>query len=285
MMRGLLRAMDRNEEIASTLRKLRKRAGLTMADMAKAINLRGASSWQRYENPDQYAGGYLGRDMVARLHNALVGKGNPPIKKEEIWALAGPEFAAATPLLISSFDPDQHRDEHVSDWDGQGGAYIDGQVTYQGQIEGALPEFSMKPGLGQGQTDDRVARVTSNGIATGHPVVNEWVIPPNYVRNALDATPNQVVILPVIGHSMQPILNPNDRIMVDVSQNIWLGDAVYVIDDGDGVLQAKTVRKVMSSNPPRFQIVSEANPAEEPVVRRVDEFRIVGRVVGRFTRM
>lgn len=187
--------------------------------------------------------------------------------------------------IVDSFDPDLHTPEIDDEWDGNGGGYVDGAITFQRTIEGSSPEFSAKPGMGPGQIDDRTARVVSNGIATGHPVVNEWFIPPAYVRNALDATPSQVMILPVIGHSMEPLLKSNDRVMVDVSQNVWMGDAVYIIDDGDGVLQAKTIKKVMSSSPPQYRIVSEASPDEAPIVRKHDEFRIVGRVVGRFTRM
>lgn len=83
---------------------------------------------------------------------------------------------------------------------------------------------------------------------------------------------------------MEPMLKANDRVLVDISQNTWLGDAVYVIDDGDTVLRAKTIKKVTASNPPQYRIVSEAAP-EEVEVLTADQFKIVGRVVGRFTRM
>jgi hypothetical protein len=195
------------------------------------------------------------------------------------------ETGIKRPLISSFDDADVPPEEIDPDWDGEGAGYVDGQIIFDAKLEGGRPEFSNKPGLGEGQTDDRMARVNSNGIASGHPVVNEWVIPPSYVRNALDASPTQIIILPVVGNSMLPILASNDRIMVDVSQNAYAGEAVYVIDDGDGVFQAKTLRKVMSSFPPVFEIVSEANVAAQPIKRRHDEFRIVGRVVGRFTRM
>jgi hypothetical protein len=285
MKHEILRLMDIGRWVASEVRRLREHAGYKQSGFAKAMGYKTPSGWQRYESVDDYSGGYLDREIVARMETLLAGKGKPRITSDEVWALAGPEFSRVKRLSASSFDPDAPESEHDPDWDGSGAAVVDGSLTFERSIEGSQPEVAAAPGLGNGKFDDRPARVVSNGIATGHPVTNEWVIPANYVRNALDAQPTQVVIMPVIGHSMEPLLRSNDRVLVDVSQNIWLGDAVYVIDDGDGVFQAKTVKKVMSSHPPRYRIVSEASPDEEPVVRKYDEFRIVGRVVGRFTRM
>jgi phage repressor protein C with HTH and peptisase S24 domain len=82
---------------------------------------------------------------------------------------------------------------------------------------------------------------------------------------------------------MEPRLFEGDRVIIDVSQNAWVADAIYAIDDGDTNLQIKTIRKVTSSVPPVFRIVSE-NPPGDEVQRRHDEFRIVGRVVGRISR-
>lgn len=284
MIRETLRLMDINRWIATETRRLRDHAGYKQSQFAKMMGYKTPSGWQRYESIDEYNAGYLDRDIVAKMELLLAGRGNPPIMPEQIWALAGPEFEKRR-KIVSSFDPDIPDEEEDPDWDGNGAGFVNGTLTYQRKFEGGQPEVAAAPGMGQGQIDDRAARVVSNGIATGHPVTNEWVIPPSYVRNALDAQPNQVLIMPVIGHSMEPMLKSNDRVLVDVSQNIWLGDAVYIIDDGDGVFQAKTVKKVISSHPPRYRIVSESAPDEEPVIRNYDEFRIVGRVVGRFTRM
>jgi len=81
------------ESITGRVRGLRERSGLSLGQMAKAMGYKGASSIQRYENPDQYKGGYLPRDLVARIERALLGKGSPPIQRPEIWELAGPEFS------------------------------------------------------------------------------------------------------------------------------------------------------------------------------------------------
>jgi SOS-response transcriptional repressor LexA len=85
---------DSAEAITGRVRSLRKRAGLSMSDFAKALGMKGASSVQRYENPAEYAGGYLKRDLVSLMEKALVRRGTPPIARAEVWELAGPEFSA-----------------------------------------------------------------------------------------------------------------------------------------------------------------------------------------------
>lgn len=98
MTNGLVRSMDNSpESIARRMRMLRERAGLSLDQLAKAMGYRGASSIQRYENADKLNPGYLKRDFVARLEKTLLGKGNPPIQRPEIWELAGPEFNFAPP--------------------------------------------------------------------------------------------------------------------------------------------------------------------------------------------
>lgn len=87
------------ESITARVRALRKRSGLSMDSLAKKLDMKGASSFQRYEDPTKYAGGYLRRDLVAILAQVLAGKGNPPISNAEVWELAGPEFVP-TPLEI-----------------------------------------------------------------------------------------------------------------------------------------------------------------------------------------
>lgn len=90
---GLMRPMDNSPEaIARRVRSLRIRSGLTMMELAKEMGFKGLSSLQRYEDASKLKPGYLRRDLVTKLEKALLGKGNPPITRPEIWELAGPEF-------------------------------------------------------------------------------------------------------------------------------------------------------------------------------------------------
>lgn len=198
----------------------------------------------------------------------------------------GPMFANEKKPLAPSFDPDAP-DTSDPDWEAgdRMAAYFNGGLHYNGTVRGASPEIPAAAGAGQGHVlEDRGVAVKSGGIATGHPVLNEWVIPPDFVRHGLNATPSQIVLIPVVGHSMEPRLYAGDRVLVDLSQSAYAGDAIYVIDDGDEVLKVKTLAKIAGSAPPRFRIISEAAPDRFDELAH-DQFRIIGRAVGRFSRM
>jgi len=86
------------DQIAARVTELRERSGLSMDGLAKAMGYKGASSYQRWEDAPTYAKGFLNPKIVRLLETALVGKGSPPISREEVWELAGPEFTAAQPM-------------------------------------------------------------------------------------------------------------------------------------------------------------------------------------------
>jgi len=62
-----------------------------MAEMAKALGYRGASSYQRYEDEALTKGDTLPFKVVKNLVPALVGKGSPEITESEVLALASSE--------------------------------------------------------------------------------------------------------------------------------------------------------------------------------------------------
>lgn len=92
--RALMFGMDSSADaITEHVNNLRARARLSLKGFAVAMGYANASSIQRYIDPKLFTGGYLHRDLVAKMEEVLVGKGTPPITLEDVWALAGPEFA------------------------------------------------------------------------------------------------------------------------------------------------------------------------------------------------
>lgn len=229
---------------------------------------------RNWERPD--------KDVLPRFDT--VEKLAPILRTTATWLMYGEERHS----LVSSFDPDAHEStDFDGDWDDTlaSTAIINGGLHYKSTTRGASPEIPAAAGAGQGYViEDRAARVDTDGIATGHPVTSEWLIPHDFVRHGLGATPSQIVLIPVVGHSMEPRLYAGDRVMIDLSQSSYVGDAVYVINDGDDVLKVKTLSKIAGSNPARFRIISESTPDRFDELQH-DDFRIIGRVVGRFSRM
>lgn len=66
------------------LRRLRDRAGLSRPALAEMVGL-SASGLQRYEDARFEAGPPV--ELVRDLSRALVGRGEPPIRRDEVWAL------------------------------------------------------------------------------------------------------------------------------------------------------------------------------------------------------
>ena len=95
------------ESLAAAFHELRVRASLSLSDLARALGFKGASSLQRYEKPRAHSGGYLEISLVRKMEAVLVGRGHPPITAAEVYALAGPEFAAAHSLLDGNIHGDQ----------------------------------------------------------------------------------------------------------------------------------------------------------------------------------
>lgn len=71
------------------LRALRERAGLSMDAFARAMGYKGASSVQRYESPEDFGDTDLPFNFIKRAAGVLAGRGDPPIRAEELYALAG----------------------------------------------------------------------------------------------------------------------------------------------------------------------------------------------------
>jgi SOS-response transcriptional repressor LexA len=75
--------------IPARLRQLRLKAGLSMAQVARACGFKRASSYQRYEDETKFTRPYLPREIAEKLVGCLVGKGSPPITEADVMALTG----------------------------------------------------------------------------------------------------------------------------------------------------------------------------------------------------
>jgi transcriptional regulator with XRE-family HTH domain len=95
------------EGVTVKLRKLRERAGLSMREVAEALGYPHASGYQRYEDADMYTKKYISVEMAEKLVPLLSGRGNPPIKPEEVMALAGLPIPTPESLerLLTGYPP------------------------------------------------------------------------------------------------------------------------------------------------------------------------------------
>ncbi len=76
--------------VTERLKRVRVRAGVSMAEAAKALGYKTASGYQHYEDPSKFAKKYLPREIIEALAPLFAGRGDPPVREDEVWALGGP---------------------------------------------------------------------------------------------------------------------------------------------------------------------------------------------------
>ncbi|OAP40384.1 repressor [Sinorhizobium glycinis] len=179
--------------------------------------------------------------------------------------------------LVSSFDPDTdgaHDDEP---------SYGYTREHWQAQIKGAIPEIDVKLGAGEGAIGEVINLPVSASSVSGHEVVAEWFIPDAYLRNEAKASPNNTIVMEVVGDSMFPTYSPGDRVIVDLAQNRFVSDTVYAISDGASEPQIKRLQRVMFSDPVQVDIISD-NQHLRTITVELDRLTIIGRICGHIAR-
>tara|TARA_R110002167_G_scaffold42512_6_gene129124 strand:- start:2159 stop:2947 length:789 start_codon:yes stop_codon:yes gene_type:complete len=261
MLSALILDMENDaESITSAIRELRTRSGLSMEELAKSVGLRGASSFQRYESPTLFKGGFLSRDLVAKLAKALVGKGSPSIELEDVWALAGPEFQQHTRA-----DPSVSR--------------VSGYTHRSNVSDNGVPQIDVTAGMGGGGLTGHV-NVTHNGITIdADQVSGVWGLPESiYAR--IGVPPSRLAALPVQGDSMYPTLKDGDVIFVDTGHRMPSPDGIYALADDYGGVIVKRLESHSSNGSVR--IISD-NDRHGTYERNEEDMFIFGRFVGRWT--
>ncbi len=201
------------------------------------------------------------------------------MRDEEARLTGANETAAQRRPLIDNYDPEVG-DDAAEETDN----VYSTAAPYKPRLPGARPEIDVRLGAGQGTIGDGYA-VDVNGVAvSGHRVVGEWVFPEHFFRHELRAATNSTIIQEVIGDSMSGTLNSGDRAIIDTSQNRYTQDGIYSFDDGDGEPRVKRLQKVLFSQPEMVHIISD-NPTHPPQTVELSKVRIIGRIVGKVSRL
>ncbi len=99
----------------------------------------------------------------------------------------------------------------------------------------------------------------------------------SWVRDRLNATPENLRMIFVQGDSMEPTLCQGDMILVDITQKNPSPPGIFVLFDGLGLV-AKRLEFLSHSKPPSIRLLSD-NPQYLPYERAIAEVNIIGRVV------
>ncbi len=209
---------------------------------------------------------------------------NDPEHKFSLSSTTIEKIAAATGISLGSFlssrgtvrelerIPVDEAWQPTPDTDGEG---FD-RESYSPNIPGAIPELDAKAGGGEGAVGEVMVLPMGNGTISAHKILDEWRIPPSYLREAV-ANPERAIVLGVQGDSMMPNYAPGDRVIIDLTEHELRADGVYLISDGYSEPQIKRLQRVMFTVPPKCRIISD-NPSYEVQEVDVDGVKILGKV-------
>lgn len=247
------------------LREFRIAAGLSQPDLAKAAdtNVQNVSRIERGERKltQEWA------DMFApHLRTTAQQMLFPDAALlSRLRAQPAPRELERVPLDDENWHP-------TPDSEGQG---YD-RDSYEPTIPGAIPELDAKAGGGEGAVGEVMVLPVGNGTISAHKILDEWRIPPSYLREAV-TNPDRAIVLGIQGDSMMPNYAPGDRVIIDLTQHELRADGVYLISDGQSEPQIKRLQRIMFSTPPRCRIISD-NPSYEAQEVDVDGVKILGKV-------
>jgi phage repressor protein C with HTH and peptisase S24 domain len=226
--------------VSRRLKEIRRRVGLSIREVAEALGMEHGSSYQHYE--DRYRKSLLPLDLVQKLVPIFARAGGDPAA---LYALAGVD-ASGSHLLL----PDPARD-----------AAADERII-------RIEELDVRASAGAGLTGE------------GERVVDTWQIPTTIIRAYSTAPASDLRIITVMGDSMEPALQPGQRVLVDTGDRKPSPPGIFVVWDGLGLV-VKRVQMLPHSDPARVKISSD-NPKYDPYERTIDEAYIQGRVIGQW---
>lgn len=104
-----------------------------------------------------------------------------------------------------------------------------------------------------------------------------WPFSRKYLLDELRLPASNLVVLEVIGDSMEPTLASGDRILVNMSDKRVSQPGIFVLWDGDGTV-VKRIELVPNTEPQRLKRISD-NPLHGTYEVLASETIIIGRVV------
>lgn len=153
----------------------------------------------------------------------------------------------------------------------------------------ATGQHPLAPAAPRGEAGGRTIRIAeldvrasgSGGlVGEAENKVGEWQVPSGVVRGYSTAPAIELRIITVMGDSMEPTLQPGQRVLVDTGDRKPSPPGIFVVWDGLGFV-VKRIEFMAHSDPPRVRISSD-NPKYTAYERVLGEAYIQGRVLGKW---
>jgi len=157
--------------------------------------------------------------------------------------------------------------------------------------DGGIREVDATAGAGGGGLGELIIQHKSGYTVTADAVRDIWQIPDSFLRGELRAEASTTWIVEVRGDSGYDPTSPHapgsvhsgDRVIIDTRDRNPSPPGPFAVFDGVGLV-LKLVEIVPRSDPVRLRL-SSRNPGYSPYEVTSEEAHIIGRVVGRISRM
>ena len=239
------------------LRALIKQAGKSHSDVARELGYKSSSGFQRYIDPNEFSDG-LPIELVVKLGVLLAENGDPPVKFEDVLALARVGQSEIDKVIKSILYSDQ---EPIAEQSGVGEANADGFQPVSIPLEKKLPVYNAAEGGPDGM------------LVTPEPV--SWIVKPQSVANVTDA-----FAVYVYGESMYPRIEHGEMVVVNPQRPVQKDkDTIFVRVLDDGTWLALVKRLLRWSD--KVWYVREYGPEERDFELVKSEWPKAYRVTGR----
>ena len=104
-----------------------------------------------------------------------------------------------------------------------------------------------------------------------------WIFSRQYLADELRLPVAGLVVLEVIGDSMEPTLHSGDRVLVNMNDTRVSQPGIFVLWDGDGTV-VKRLELIPSTKPPKLKRISD-NPLHSTYEVLLEHTKVIGRVV------
>jgi phage repressor protein C with HTH and peptisase S24 domain len=128
-----------------------------------------------------------------------------------------------------------------------------------------VPEYDLDLSAGSGSPFDEKR------------IVEEWPFPGAFLRNVLAVSPTRLIIVRVVGDSMEPTFRPNDRVMVDLDDTNIAQPGVFAVNIDDTAV-IKRLELIPASRPKKISLVSD-NEVHGRYTVDASRVTVLGRVI------
>jgi transcriptional regulator with XRE-family HTH domain len=123
-------------------------------------------------------------------------------------------------------------------------------------------------------------RADAGPIGQSTSVVAQWQVPIGVVRGHITAPATELRIITVVGDGMEPVLQPGQRVLVDIGDRKPSPPGIFLLWDGRGLV-IKRVQLLPHSEPPRVRLTSD-NATYDAEELPLEEAQLQGRVIGQW---